>query len=160
MPKAGGTTRRQLLGVRRLSSTRRHTPHIFPTPQKPPCSNGTPPALAPHAGHAAGGCCIATRKLPAKEHPSTTSSAGGAERPRPLFPCCHFALPANVRGRAYGPPPNLAPKGTPPRPPPFINYCGGSAKKRPRMIVGIFLLSPRRGAPSLVPLLVKGLKRK
>lgn len=126
---------------------------------------GVPPETAWNAARArppcrarTGGCCIATRKLPVKETPSTTSSAGGAERPRPLFPCCHFSLSASVRGRASRPAPSLGSKRYPPPPPAFYKLLRGEREKTPPYDSGHFFAVAAHGAPSLVPLLVKGLK--
>ena len=116
------------------------------------------PRSPPLAGLAAGGCCIATRNLPAKETPSTTSSAGGAERPRPLFPCCHFSPSAAVRGRVSRPAPSLGSKRYPPPPPAFYKLLRGEREKTPPYDSGHFFAVAAQGAPSLVPLLVKGQK--
>lgn len=78
-----------------------------------------------------------------RKRPPPRPAPGAQNAPDRFSPAVIFSPLLPSGGGPPGPPPPLAQKGTPPRPPPFINYCGGSAKKHPRMIVGIFSLSPR-----------------
>lgn len=116
-------------------------------PRSPPLQGSPRAAAASQPGN------FQPRKRPPPRPAPGAQNAPDRFSPAVIFPPL---LPSG--GGPPGPPPPLAQKGTPPPPPAFYKLLRGEREKTPPYDSGHFFAVAAHGAPSLVPLLVKGLK--
>ena len=151
-----GRERKRLF--RRPQPARAGASFFVPEWEYRPKPHGTPPALGPLAGLARAAAASQPGNFQPRNTPPPRPAPGAQNAPDRFSPAVIFPPLPPSGGGPPGPPPPLAQKGTPPPPPAFYKLLRGEREKTPPYDSGHFFAVAAQGAPSLVPLLVKGLK--